>query len=269
LRPSRIGKATTIPVLVVTGLFGWFGDRRTEVDYSKLGSRERVLELHQLVEQSLVARTTTLKLVKDLAKRPKAPLTGNDLKILKGGTRYYLDLRNRLYELAEAGEPLLELSGRKLARLGLTPDERLNGIMLSLAAALTLYDNYVLAAIVFEQDARLRNLLNDPDQGFGVDANQLAKVTLSANSLRKRHRLRKAIRYYEHEMQHRRSIPSSLACLHRDQTFRYLHGLIEGSPSYSFVRKIRLGEMALANFGFFSHVGTDMLKEAEERFNYK
>lgn len=264
MKPSFIGKAIAVPVLLAASLFGWFGDRRSDADYAKIVSPERVLELHRLVEQSLVARATSLKLVKELESRPDSPLTGKDLKTLKSGTRYYLDLRDQLYRLAQAGEPLLKLSDRKLARHGLTPEDRLNGIMLSLAAALTLYDNYLLAAIIFEQDSRLRKLLNDPDQGFGVAANQLAEVTLSANSPRKRHRLRKAIRHYEGEMRRLETTPSTMARMRREQTFRFLHALIEGSPSYNFVKKIHVGEMALANFEFLGRVGIDMLKEARD-----
>jgi len=264
VKASLFGKAAAVPVAVVASLIGWLGGKPTDADYAVALSPERITELHQLVEQSLVARTTTLKLVRDLARRPDTPLTGSDLNTLKSGTRYYLDLRDRLYDLARAGEPLLTITDRQLARRGLTSADRLRGIMLSLGAALTLYDNYLLAAIVFEEDPRLRKLLNDPDQGFDVDANQLARVTLSANSPRKRHRLRKAIRRYEEEMTRLEQTPSTLARMQREQSFRYLHALIEGSPSYSFVKRRKIGEIVLANFEFLGRVGKDMLKGARD-----
>ena len=65
--------------------------------------------------------------------------------------------------------------------------------------ALTLYDNYMLGTVLFEQDNRLRKILNDPDMGFGLVSNKLAEMTLAANSVENRHRIRRAITFFENE----------------------------------------------------------------------
>ena len=69
--------------------------------------------------------------------------------------------------------------------------------MVSLGAVLTLYDNYMLGVVFFEQDKRLRKIINDPDMGFGLVANKLEEMTLAANSIENRHIIQRAISFYE------------------------------------------------------------------------
>ena len=124
-----------------------------------------------------------------------------------------------------------------LEDFNISPELRLRALMLSLGAALTLYDNYLLGVVHFEQDARLRRILNDPDMGFGLVANKLAEATLAANSIEVRHRARRAIDFYE---EHKTLFDTS----HEDSDEAYLMQLIETSPSFNYVKKIRVGEIA-------------------------
>ena len=109
--------------------------------------------------------------------------------------------------------------------------------------------------MLFEQDARLRKILNDPDMGFGLIANKLAEATLAANSIEIRHRARRAIEFYE---QHKSSIENA----HEDSEFAYLMQLIESSPSYNYVKKIRLGEIASKKFVAFERITADAVSES-------
>jgi uncharacterized protein YycO len=127
--------------------------------------------------------------------------------------------------------------------------------MLSLAAALTLYDNYLLGIVLFEQDDRLRKVINDPDMGFGLIANKLAEATLAANSIETRHRARRAIEFYEGQK-------SSIEGADEDSDFAYLEQLIDSSPSYNYVRKIRIGEIALNKFVAFERITEDFVSDA-------
>jgi hypothetical protein len=122
--------------------------------------------------------------------------------------------------------------------------------MLSLGAALTLYDNYLLGVVHFEHDERLRRILNDPDMGFGLVANKLAEATLAANSIEVRHRARRAIEFYENEKK-------LFTDAHEDSDEAYLMQLIESSPSYNYVRKIRVGEIAGNKVEIFGRIAVD------------
>jgi hypothetical protein len=126
--------------------------------------------------------------------------------------------------------------------------------MLSLGAALTLYDNYLLGVLHFEHDDRLRRVLNDPDMGFGLVANKLAEATLAANSVEVRHRARRAIDFYESEKAIFSGAPE-------DSDEAYLMQLIESSPSYNYVKKIRVGEIAGNKFQAFERIAIDSTAE--------
>ena len=124
--------------------------------------------------------------------------------------------------------------------------------MLSLGAALTLFDNYMLGVALFEQDDRLRKVINDPDSGFGLVANNLAEATLAAYSIEKRRRARNAIEFYEAQK-------STIGAVDEDSEFAYLTQLIESSPSYNYVKKVRVGEIASSKFGAFGRTTEDLV----------
>ena len=210
--------------------------------------------LQLLVEQSLVARSEMLVVSNRLRLDKDRPLASRDLVTLKSGSEYYLNVRKDLYEIANAYECGIDVEDSTLLRYNIDPALRLKGVMLSLAAALTLYDNYLLGIMLFDQDDRLRRVLNDPDMGFGLIANKLAETTLAANSIEKRHRARRAINFYEEQR-------ASIEGADEDSDFAYLEQLIESSPSYNFVKKIRVGEIAVKKFVAFERIGEDFLSD--------
>ena len=175
--------------------------------------------------------------------------------VLKSGTEDYLDIREDLYEIANNYECAINAEESTLIKYNIEPELRLKGLMLSLGAALTLYDNYMLGIIMFEQDNRLRKVINDPDMGFGLVANKLAEMTLAANSIDNRHRIRRVISFYEQQKY-------SFENVHEDSDLSYLRHLIESSPSYNYVKKIRVKEIAFQKFGAFERITADMVSEA-------
>jgi hypothetical protein len=216
--------------------------------------QEELINLQTLVEQSLVARAEMLSIANRLRLNKDLPLSSRDLATLKGGSEFYLDIREDLYDVANSYECAAELQASTLEAYNIDPQLRLEALMMSLGAALTLYDNYMLAIILFEQDDRLRKVLNDPDMGFGLIANKLAEATLAANSIEIRHRARGAIEFYESE----KSIVNEVD---DDSSFAYLSQLIETSPSYNYVKKIRIGEIAANKFVAFERITTDTMTE--------
>ncbi len=262
--------AAVVVAVVVVGIYqvrlSMKDADRAEACYAQLGKvlqsgvdptivyQQKLGELQTLVEQSLVARSEMLVVANRLRVDKDAPLSSRDLVTLKSGTEAYLNMRERLYDIANAYECAIDADETLLQAFDITPELRLRALMLSLGAALTLYDNYLLGVVHFEQDDRLRRVLNDPDMGFGLVANKLAEATLAANSVEVRHRARRAIEFYEQEK-------SLFAGADEDSDEAYLMQLIESSPSYNYVRKVRVGEIASNKFEVFGRLAIDNTAE--------
>jgi len=214
-------------------------------------------ELQLLVEYSLVARSEMLEVSSRLRLNKDLPLSSRDLLTLKKGTEDYLSIRDDLYAIADAYECGIEVSDLTLEKYQISDKLHLKGLMLSLGAALTLYDNYFLGIILFEQDSRLRKVINDPDMGFGLIANKLKEMTLNANSIETRHRIRRIIAFYE-------EAEVSLVGIDEDSDFAYLQLLIESSPSYNYIKKIRINEIASKKFIAFERITSDMISESSD-----
>lgn len=229
---------------------------KTGVD-PKLIFQEDFNELQLLVEYSLVARTQMLEVANRLRINKDEPLSSRDLVILKTGTEDYLEIREELYTIADAYECGTEVTDKTLAKYNIDSQLRLKGIMLSLGAALTLYDNYLLGTLLFEQDSRLRKVINDPDMGFGLISNKLAEMTLAANSIENRHRIRTVLEFYEKE---KASIPLEKEA----PDFAYLELLIESSPSYNYVKKIRINEIATKKIVAFERIVLDAISDSKD-----
>jgi hypothetical protein len=181
-------------------------------------------------------------------------MASRDLEILKSGTETYLEIREELYAIANKFECALDVEDATLEAYNIDNILQLKGLMVSLGAALTLYDNYMLGVVLFEQDSRLRNIVNDPDMGFGLVANKLEEMTLAANSIENRYRIRRAIKFYEDQKE-------KVSNAHEDSDFAYLSHLIESSPSYNFVKKIRIKEITASKFVAFERITRDLVSE--------
>ena len=219
---------------------------------------KQIATFQPLVERSLVVRSEMLRIVQELKLLPDdTPLSSAQLMTLKEGSLIYLDLRSKLYAFVYAHEALL-YDDRATS---LDPAVRLKAVMLSTAAALTLYDNYLLAIVVFEEDDRLRRLLNDPDSGFGIDAHKLDEITLNAQSIEKRERLRTALTYCEARIDFS-AVANRATKTDLDST--YLATLIARSPSYNFAKKIHTRAIAIKKFEFMERASRDFLLEVKD-----
>ncbi|MDB9960459.1 YiiX/YebB-like N1pC/P60 family cysteine hydrolase [Oceanihabitans sp.] len=217
--------------------------------------QEELEKLQLLVETSLISRSEMLQVSNRLKTNRDEPIKSADLLVLKKGSEHYLDIRADLFSMANAYECGIDVDDKTLEKHKIDKRLRLKGIMLSLGAALTLYDNYFFGVVLFEQDNRLRKIINDPDMGFGLVANKLEEVTLNANSIETRHRIRRAISFYE-------SVKPSLNLEKEDSEFGYLELLIESSPSYNYIKKIRVQEVASKKLETFERITSDMVSES-------
>jgi hypothetical protein len=214
---------------------------------------KEISDYRSLAEHALALRAETIKVgrsIKEKMERGK-PLSGEDLDILNQGIVEHLKLREALLAMAESHECWLDASDKDLAKLGITPETRLKGIMLSLSAALVLYDNYLLSVSLFEGDHKLRRLLNERDPGYAVKSAALAKVTLNYNSIGNRQRVRKAIKFYDKESQRQ------LKMFLENSDMDYINLLIAQSPSYTMVKKWSPFYVIGRKLGFMGTVTTD------------
>jgi hypothetical protein len=202
--------------------------QKTEAERTEALNRE-IDGYRPMVEASLVYRAETVRLIERLqsALDRRQPLPGKDLVELNAGLAEHLKLRERLYQVGEAHECWLDT---KPPVKDLTPAQRLKGIMISLSAALVLYDNYLLAISLYQEEPRLRLLLNNKDVGYDIDYGELNRMSLSFASEDTRNRVRRAIAYYEAAIEEHRHL------LTEDEYLRFLDEVITQSPSYSMTR---------------------------------
>ncbi|VAW66679.1 hypothetical protein MNBD_GAMMA10-2442, partial [hydrothermal vent metagenome] len=144
-------------------------------------------EYQRLVEQALAYRAETLRVYKDIkgSLENDIPLSGSDIEVLNDGMKKHLALRKAFYQVIFYYKYLLDEKSESI-----DSETRLKGIMLSLSAALVLYDNYLLAISIFEEDTQLRRYLNSKHDGYEIASSQLTDVTLEYNSLKNRQKIR-------------------------------------------------------------------------------
>jgi len=232
------------------------GVTRRQVD---AGLQQELAHFRTLAEQALMLRAETISVGRRIKTQleQKKPLSGDDLEIMNIGITEHLKLRKELMEVAESHECWLDGTEQEWTARGVSPEARLNGVMMSLSSAFLLYDNYLLSISLFEGDAKLRRLLNEADPGYAVKSAALAKVTLSYNSINNRSRVRRAIKFYEREAKRfNQSVDAN-------PETAYINLLIKQSPSYSMVRTWSPFYVVGRKVGFLGGVTEDTLSGLE------
>jgi uncharacterized protein YycO len=205
-----------------------------------------------LVEQALAYRARTIEAGARLRDRSK-PLSGADLQLLNEGMLVHLTLREALLRTAESHECWFDLP--EGLRKSLPPRQQLEGVMLSLSAALVLYDNYLLAVTLFEEDERLRRVLNESNSGYGIGREILTDISLSYNSIHNRARVRRSIEFYEDKI---RGLPPAATA---EPRMSYLARLIDQSPSYNMTKAFSPAYVVGLKLQFMQRLTMDQLAE--------
>ncbi len=214
--------------------------------------QRRVIEgeienFQRLSEEVLSLRAQAIRTYLELRERLDngGHLTGADLHTLNAGAVKLLAQSEALMQAAEAHEcwaepdreyPAIE-SGRRA------------GVTISLAAALLLYDNYLMAVAPFRNDHVMRQHFNRKDRGFELHAGTLNRMAANFVSPSHRQRVRHAIQWYE---QHRGE-PVSF------EGEPYLRRLIEQSPSLAMIGKVAPLRDFANRLDFLSAFGVDAL----------
>lgn len=203
------------------------------LDHTSALLDQEIEQFLRLSEYSLTYRQTAI----DVAQRLNAqinngtPLSGADLELLHQGTHSYLAMRQQLWAIAAAHECWLDSPQDHVVRLD--PQLRNDGILMSLAAALLLYDNYLLTAALFDQDSKLRRVLNQPDKGYSLPAHRLTEVKHSFLSTENSERILPAVAYYKKFIE-----PDMNRVATPERT--YLLQLIAQSPSFAVLNDNRM-----------------------------
>ncbi|MGE0528713.1 MAG: YiiX/YebB-like N1pC/P60 family cysteine hydrolase [Bdellovibrionales bacterium] len=214
-----------------------------------------VLAFQKLAEEALVWRVQAQSFLSEVRARRKdaQPLTSRELDLLHQGVRDYLDLRQRIMALAythrKVGEHLFELApGRADQGRGVwaegswsdrrrlvdptTPDGRLFSLhaKLALAAALTLYDNFLLGIQPYQTDHFLRRLINSDNSKVN---RAIDKVTLSYQSRANAQMVGRALKFHEQVRRWEAENPETI-----NFASDYLDHLIAVSPSLARLKRL-------------------------------
>lgn len=192
-----------------------------------------VQAFQSLTEQALVWRgeaQTYLRHVSEARRAKGLPLTSEDLSLLHDGVVRYLSLREQIMTFAhkyrDAGE-------RELKPNATTEAGRLFAwrSTLALAAALVLYDNYLIGIQPFQDDGSLRRLINNDNVKARLAIDQ---VTLSYRSRANLVRVARGLRFFEAYRKEQTKLGIQVP-----EQVAYLDALVLGSPTFqSLQRKI-------------------------------
>ncbi|MCG8592047.1 MAG: Poxvirus G6 [Proteobacteria bacterium] len=219
-------------------------------------SRHRAEELditvayfQELTEWALTLRAQTLRFSREARTRQQAgePLRGDQLDLLRVGMNQHLALRDEVRQLVAQYEPWFERGPDPF----LAEEVRLKGIMLGVAGALLLYDNFALSMLHVQQDEDLRRLVNRPDSGFNLREGELLRVLEEYHSPSNRRRVRSALEFVRSK---RRLVRRESR---GDPDLAYLDALISQSPSAQDIAEDSAWKPYARTLGLFSTRGRD------------
>jgi hypothetical protein len=248
-------------VFLIFCLHGTLQAAQQSADISLLPPEEAQLHedlasLQQLVEEALAWRLEARGMFVEFEAKidNDIPLSHAEIELIHTGSNYYLAMREKIlvyahkYKKYVATTNHVQFAPGKGTRTTLEEDVGyddyytkfridpedaegmliLDRIKLSLAASLVLYDNYLVAIYPYQENSKLRKLINFDNLKA---SRKLDAVTLNYLSLGYRGMVRKAIRLFEKDLLWRKK---------QNMGEGYLDILISGSLSYEDIRKNNL-----------------------------
>lgn len=220
------------------------------------------LQLQELVEEALVWRVKAVAFAENTLKsRKNGHLTHEELQIFSISAADYLELRGRILELAnrsawmvEQGTDIeftpgkgtrlekietpipqveVELLPREIVRVRIDPGDAqgralLKQMKISLAAALVLYDNYLVGIYPFFENQKTRYLLNHDNPKL---EGRLNEITWNYLALEPRRKVARALAWVERDIEWKKK-----AAMPPDKDEEYLEMLILQSPTRHYLR---------------------------------
>jgi len=164
------------------------------------------------------------------------PLTGKDLDNIHHMLLKYQDTKNKLEYFINKYKNLATTNNNNYKK-----SEKLTLVMISLAADLIRYDNYLLSYKNFVESNRLRRLANKEDIGYNLKANILDDITKNYNSKKNRDDLDAMIKFYKEHIKNNSN---------NSESFLYLKNIIENSIIYN--DRINNIDLAKSNINYAS-----------------
>jgi hypothetical protein len=195
-----------------------------DISYTKckninINALEEDIKKYQiLVEKNILLREQTITFAKQLKKI--SPLSAKDIDTIRFYTKYSLNKREELLQYIKEYECILYDEQSTI-----TSYNKLKATMVSLSSALILYDNYLLALSILQNDKRLRKFINSHDTTYAINHNSLEGITNNYNKSHNKQRIKNAINYYKRNIH-------LIEMSKNDDSMQYLHTLIQQSPSY-------------------------------------
>ncbi len=211
----------------------------------------------KLVEWALGLRKRTICFSQALqAKQLKnIPLSGEDINILQQGIQEHLILRKEILKVIYAFQPHPKYNI-------LNKELRFTSDMLCLAGALVLYDNFAIAVMSFQNNAKLRRLVNRGDMGFNLTAGKLEEVLKNYHASDNRRRVIAILQ----------AVKNNRAWIDKikidNKALAYLDELISQSPSAQSIQKNNTMNKYSTYWQLFVSNGKDNIcKIKESSFN--
>jgi len=200
-------------------------------------------EYYPLVEKSLVQREKCPSFFHSLEYelQTQGYLGAMSVQNIKKQTKIQNQLRHKLLAKALEYEPWIKNKSIK-------PQLRLKGVMLSLSAALVMYDNYLLNISMFQRQKHLREIINSPDSEYQIESRELLFATKEYSSIFNYFRMKKAIKFYSNSRRNG---------IEFDEQMVYLQNLIESSPSYRALLDKNFFQIVAQKLSFYGRAGTD------------
>lgn len=205
------------------------GNRTTNalLSNAEITFQKDLARLQLLIEESLVWRIEARDMYAEFEEKidKRLPLSHAEIELIHSGSNYYLEIREQILAYAHkhkeyvANNHQVQFAPGKGTRTTkeedlyygyivkhmIDPEDQagrlmLNQIKLSLAASLVLYDNYLVAVYPYQENCKLRNLINFDN----VEVTQkLNSLTLNYLSLDYRTMVQKAIEIFEKDLRWR------------------------------------------------------------------
>lgn len=217
-----------------------------------------VAAFRRTAEEALRYRAESVAAAEVLKKqvREKTPrLEAGAVEQFHRSSLAHLGLRKKLLAVVEGHECWGALTADDLAEAHLSEAARRKGVLLSVASSLLLYDNYLLAVSLYEQDARLRKALKKQGSGFDVARADAVLLTLEYGSEEARRGAVAALAAYEQG--------KGVAAPPDDEAVAFLEKVIAESPSYRQWREPGARPVFRSGLEFFGPVTHDALASLE------
>jgi uncharacterized protein YycO len=213
-------------ILIVSLIFAMFSFLHAESDLAQLVNTARqndALAVENLIHRSLDLREKILPFMGE---------ADTSIKVHQGALPSTLSVKiaKSIHEADAVRTSLFPYALRYRNALYRTDEtlgdrDRIESIVISMAAALTLYDNARFMEDHFHDKSELRAKLNEAYPEYGVDENFYKDSLMRANALTYRSTMLDAIRFFE---ENRKMIALYIA--QGDSSIRYLYDYIDHSP---------------------------------------